>query len=433
MTAPPVSVKRILSIALPALATLAADPVLSLVDTAFVGRLGTVPLAALGVDTAIFSFAYAIFNFLAYATTPMVARARGQGDVAQSGRIVWGAMSLAVVIGVVSVLVLLAGARFFVVGMQAGSAVVDPAVSYLRIRAFALPAVLIITAANGAYRGFENTRVPLYVTLVINVLNVILNPVLMFWAGLGIQGAAWATLVAQWVGAIGFWLLLRRKSRAEDWAGGRLTGSDLVPFLRAGPVLILRTLLLVASLTVATAVAADTGTVEVAAHQVVSQLWFLLAMMVDALAIAAQSLIASTLGGGEPARAKALADKLIRWGLVVGVGLAAVLLALRNSAGVLFTDDPAVLAALATAVPIAALMQPAAAVLFVLDGVFLATLSVRLLAKSTFAGFVAISVVLTLTVQLGWGLAGVWWGITAMVLGRLAVLGTAYVRSGLNT
>ncbi len=428
----PVSVRRILAVAIPALATLAADPVLSLVDTAFVGRLGTVELAALGVDAAIFGFAFAVFNFLAYATTPLVARARGSGDIANSGRIVWGAMTLAVVIGVVAVVILLIGDRFFVEGMQAGPNVVDPALSYLRIRAFALPAVLIITAANGAYRGFEDTRMPFYVTLVINVVNIVLDPILIFGAGLGIEGAAYATLVAQWVGALGFLWLLRRKAHEEAWPKGRLTAFELVPFLKAGPVLIIRTLLLVASLTAATAVAARIGTVEVAAHQVISQIWFLLAMIVDALAIAAQTLIASILGSGEVQTAKAVANRLLRWGLAVGVGLGAILAGLGGSVGRPFTDDPPVIASLGDAVPIAAVMQPAAALLFVLDGVFLATLSVRLLARSTFAGFLAIAAVLWLTLSSGWGLAGVWWGITAMVVARLAVLGTAYMRAGLN-
>ncbi len=432
MTVQSVSNRRVLAVAVPALATLAADPVLSLVDTAFVGRLGTVELAALGVDSAIFGFAFAVFNFLAYATTPMVARARGAGDIAGSGRVVRRALTLATLLGVAFTVVLLVGSTWFVTAMQAPDEVVGPALSYLMIRSFALPAVLLITAANGAFRGFEDTRTPFYVTLVINAVNLILDPVLIFVAGFGIEGAAAATLIAQWVGAAIFLVLLHRRGVAERWPRERVTLSELAPFMRTGSVLIVRTLLLVLSLTAATAVAARIGTVEVAAHQIVSQVWFLLAMIVDALAIAAQTLIAGLLGAGNEAEAKRLAGRLLRWGWWAGGALAAAMFLVGPVLGGWFSDDVAVIAAVAGVVPIMALMQPPAAALFVLDGIFLATLSVRLLARSTFAGFVCVVFTLGATLGFGWGLSGVWWAMTAMVLGRLAVLGRAHVRAPLS-
>jgi len=94
--------REILALAVPALGALAADPLVSLIDTAFVGRLGRVPLAALGVNVAVFSFAFIVFNFLAYGTTPMVARALGRGDRAAAGRVVANAFVLAAVAGVVA-------------------------------------------------------------------------------------------------------------------------------------------------------------------------------------------------------------------------------------------------------------------------------------------------------------------------------------------
>ncbi|MGH8875588.1 MAG: MATE family efflux transporter, partial [Acidimicrobiia bacterium] len=94
--------RRIGRLAVPALGALAADPLVSLVDTAFVGRLGPVALGALGVDTALFSFAFLLFNFLAYGTTPFVAQAVGRGDPDRAGRVVVEALFLAVTIGVVA-------------------------------------------------------------------------------------------------------------------------------------------------------------------------------------------------------------------------------------------------------------------------------------------------------------------------------------------
>lgn len=423
-----VSRRRILALAVPALGSLAADPVLSLVDTAFVARLGAEPLAALGVDAAIFGFAFALFNFLAYATTPLVAQARGRGQVVESGRVVQRALVLAIGIGVVSTALMVVGARFLTGLMGAGPEFADQAVSYLTIRAFALPALLIITAANGAYRGFQDTRTPLLVTIAINGLNILLDPLFMFdfGLGLGLDGAAWATLIAQWIGAGVFLWLLLGIGRRESWPAARIRAAELKAFLGIGSVLVLRTGLLVSSLSVATSVAARIGTLDVAAHQVVSQIWFFLAMVIDALAIAAQALVAELIGRDDADGARALSNRLLRWGGVAGFGLAIGLVAVGSVVSTGFTDDPGISARILDVIPIAAGMQPLAALVFVLDGVFLAVLAIRKLVWSTAAGFLATIAVLALTVLNDWGLAGVWWAITAMVVARLAVLGGFY-------
>lgn len=424
-----ISNRQILALAVPALGSLAADPVLSLVDTAFVGSLGAVPLAALGIDAAIFGFAFAVFNFLAYATTPLVAQARGRGRIVESGRVVQRALVLAGLVGIASTVVLVVGATFLVRLMQAGPEVIDPAVSYLRIRAFAVPAVLVILAANGAYRGFQDTKTPLYVTIAVNGLNIVLDPLFMFGFDLGLEGAAWATLAAQWIGAGVFVWLLLAKGRSEAWPVERVQIHELRAFLGIGSILIVRTALLVLSLSLATAVAARSGTFDVAAHQVVSQLWFLLAMIVDALAIAAQALVADLAGREDALGARSLSNRLLGWGVVVGVLLLFGLLASGTLLSSAFTDDPEVQEAIRSVIPIAAGMQPLAAVVFVLDGVFLAVLAIKKLVASTAAGFAAAASVLGATVVYDWGLAGVWWAITAMIVARLVVL-AAFYRSG---
>lgn len=428
MTTRPVSARAIAALSLPALGSLAADPILSLVDTAFVGRLGAVPLAALGVDTALFAFAFSIFNFLAYATTPMVAQARGRGDVAGAGLIVRRAVALAFGLGALSTAVLWVLAEPLVRLMQAAPEVVDPAVSYLRIRAFAVIALLVITAANGAYRGFKNTRTPLYVTVAVNGLNALLDWWFIFGLDLGLEGAALATVAAQWIGAAVFLWLLRRVGRRESWPTERIRLIDLRPFASVGGVLVLRTLMLMLSLTIAAAAAARIGTIEVAAHQVVAQLWFLLAMIVDALAIAAQALVAELEGAEDRGGVRALSDRLLRWGVGVGVLLGLAIGLGGHVLAPLFTTDPMVQDAIRSVLLIAGAMQPVAAWVFVADGVFLARLRMRLLAISTGAGLTGVVAVLALTLGLGWGLPGVWWAMTAMVAGRALVLGVAHYR-----
>lgn len=415
--------RRVAALAVPALGSLAADPVLSLVDSAFVARLGTVELAALGVDAAVFTFVFALFNFLAYATTPLVSRARAAGDPAAAGRVVERALAVAAAGGAAAAALLLLGAPLVVRVMQAPAEVVDAAVTYMRVRALALPAVLVVTAGHGAFRGIQDTRTPLWISLGIAAVNAVLDPLLMFGLGWGIAGAAAATLAAQWAGAAVFVALLVRGQGVR-----RLRFEGLRPFLVVGGAIVIRTLLLVGALSGATAVAAGFGAASVGAHQVVSQLWLLAAMTVDALAIAAQTLVAEALGRGEGRRARRLADLLLGMGLVAGLAITALLLAAGPLARTVFALDADVAAALGDALPVAAGMQPVAALVFVADGIYLGALEIRRLVASTAAGLVAMVAGLWVTVETGAGLAGVWWATAAMVAARAAVLAAGYGR-----
>ncbi len=427
---------------MPALGALAADPLVSMVDTAFVGRLGVTPLGALGVNASIFSMAFVVFNFLAYGTTPMVARAVGRGDRHRAGRLAVEALSLAAIAGAVALALiqLLAGPILTVMG--ASGELRDPALTYLRIRALAGPAVLLITAGHGIFRGWHDTRTPLVVTLGLNVVNLVLDPVLIFALGWGLAGAAAATAVAQWTGAVWFlWLILVRRRAELGVSRGLPRLRDLLPFLRVGGALVTRTFALIGTMTVATAVATRVGTLAVAAHQVASQLWLLLALVVDALAVAAQAMVARYRGAdedrdrGDPAvtatpttpTAREAADRLLGWGLGVGLALAALFLALRPWLPRLFTDEPAAIARIDAILPFVILMQPLNALVFVWDGIFIGAEDFRFLAMQMLIAAAGAATVLLLVVPMGWGLAGVWWGIVTLMAGRAATLGARYV------
>src|SRR5690625_333815 len=417
--------REIMLLALPALGALAADPLVSLVDTAFVGRLGPEPLAALGVCTALFSLTFFAFNFLTYGTTPRVARAAGRGDEHGAGAAVMQALVLAAVLGVSALLLMQLLAVPALKAMGASSGILGPALTYMRIRLLAAPAVTLILAANGAYRGFSDTRTPLWVSLVLNSLNIILDAALIFGAGLGLAGAAWATVIAQWTGALLFlWLLLRRDRQLLGSGPLRLPRpQELLPFLKVGWELAVRTLALLLTLTVATAVATRIGVLEVAVHQVAQQLWLFLTLTVDALAIAAQALIPRYLGGGRPADATRVADRLLVLAVLVGVGLLSVFWLSRNLLGPAFTDDPAVTAGLLRIFPFVMLMQPLNAVVFVLDGILMGLEDFRYLAFAMIASAVTAVLFLLLVQPLGLGLAGVWWGLTVLMAVRLLTTG----------
>lgn len=419
--------RDILRLTLPALGTLAADPLVSMVDTVFVGRLGVVPLAALGVNTSIFTLTFVVFNFLAYGTTPMVARAVGRGDRAGAGNVVMQAFLLAFVVGGMATLAVEVLAVPIVTVMGAGPDLVEPTLSYLRIRALAGPAVLLVTAGHGAFRGYQDTRTPFLVTLGLNVVNLALDPLFIFGFGWGLRGAALATLAAQWIGALWFLHLLLRARRRELGIQPRMPRlAEIRPFLRVGGELAVRTLALIGTMTLATAVATRIGTVQVAAHQVGTQIWLLLAMIVDSLAVAAQALVASYRGAANPRMARRASNRLLGWGLITGLVLAGSFYLLAPVLPRLFTDEPAVLHAVGQIFPFVVAMQPLNAIVFVLDGVFMGAERFRFLAFQMVLSAGCAAIVILLAIPLGWGLPGVWWGIVALMVVRAVTLGVAY-------
>ena len=424
--------RDILGLAVPALAGLAADPLVSLVDTAFVGQLGRLPLAALGINASVFSMTFVIFNFLAYGTTPRIGRAVGRGDRTAAGRVAIRVLVLAILAGVVALALLQAFAEPILRVMGATGNVLEPALTYLRIRACAGPAVLLITAGNGVFRGYQDTRTPMRLTVAFNIVNALLDPLLIFGFGWGLTGAAVATVGAQWGGAIAFWtvlLYLRRHELGIELAWPRLR--TLIPFLRVGLDLLVRTAALVGTMTLATAMAARVGVTAVAAHQVAAQLWLFLALVVDALAVAAQALVAKHMGAGRPQVARTVANRLLAWGAGVGVMLGLGFAALQPVLPGFFTDDAATQAAVWAVFPFVALLQPLNGLVFVWDGIYMGAEDFRYLAGAMLLSAGSAATVLLLVPTLGWGLAGVWWGIATLMGVRLLTLALPYLRGRL--
>lgn len=419
--------REIIGLALPAMAALAADPLLGLVDTALIGRLGVVPLAALGVSVALFTMAFFGFNFLTYGTTAEVARLRGAGRPREASTYALQALWLAVVLGVAATVVLEVGAPLLIGIMGATGDVADAAETYLRIRALASTPVLIVLVGHGAFRGAKDMGTPLWITLVTNVVNALLSWALIYPAGLGIAGAAWGTLMAQSAGAVAFLVLGRRAFgppalRVEPAAMRRIAGISRDLFLRTAALL--------AGLLISTAVAARMGTVVVAAHQIARELWTMLTLVQDGFAIAGQAMIGTALGAGLVADARATALRLLAWGTGFGIVVGAVYLALAGVLPGVFTTDPEVLAAVGTVWGLVALLQPIGAVAFVLDGVLMGAGDFRFLLWSTAAAALGGLVpVCLLALRYDWGLPGIWWGMVAMMVTR-ALLTLWRLRSG---
>jgi len=362
--------REILRLAVPAFLALVAEPLFLLSDAAVVGHLGTPELAALGIASAVLGTLVSLCIFLAYGTTASVARQVGAGNtrdaLAQGVDGLW----LAVVIGGILTAVALPSTNAMVQFFEPGEHVADLAVIYLRIALVGVVPLLLMLAATGVLRGLQDTRTPLVVAVVGNLANIGLNVALVYGAGLGIAGSALGTLVAQLGSALALvWVVVRAARRESaslrpDLPGIRQAG-------RAGVPLIMRTLMLRVSLLVMTYAAARLGSDELATMQLALTIWTFLVFTLDAVAIAAQAITGRYLGASDAAGTRAVTTRMEWWGWLSGVVTGLGLAAASPVLGRLFTSDPAVLDLLVPVLIVAALAQPLAGIVFVLDGVLI--------------------------------------------------------------
>jgi len=408
----------VLWLAAPALAVLAAEPLYLLVDTAVVGQLGAVPLAALAVGGILLAQVTSQLTFLSYGTTARTARLHGAGRrpdaVAEGVQATWLALGVGVVVLLLGQLL----ARPIAAVLGDGGAVAQGAVDWLRIALFGAPLILVTLAGNGWMRGVQDTARPLRYVLVGNGLSALACPLLVHWAGMGLTGSAVANVGGQAASAA---LFLRALVRER--VGLRPVPSVLRAQLRLGRDLVLRSLAFQACFLSAAAVAARFGAATLAAHQIVLQLWFLMVMVLDSLAIAAQALVGAALGAGGAVRARAVAWQVTRYGLGLGLVAGVVFAALADPLPRLFTPDAAVVAAVPAAWWFFVALQPVAGVVFALDGVLLGAGDAAFLRTSTLLAAALGFLPLTwAALVFDWGLLGIWTGLAALMVIRLVAV-----------
>ncbi len=423
--------REIWRLAVPAFLALVAEPLFLLSDAAIVGHLGTPELAGLGIAAVVLQTAVGLCVFLAYGTTASVARFLGAGDrsraLAQGIDGVW----LAVIIGA---LVTVAGVALtgpLVAAFGAGAEVSEQATTYLRIAFLGTTPLLVMLATTGVLRGLQDTRTPLVVAVAGNALNVVLNLLLVYgvgsFDGLGIAGSAIGSVLAQVASAAALLAVVVRAARLEG-ASLRPDRAGIRGAARAAVALVIRTLTLRAALLVTTyAVAAGAtggaGAVDLAAHQLAITLWGFLAFVLDAIAIAAQAITGRYLGAGAVAATRDVTRRMVGWGAVSGVVTGIVLAAASPWVGALFTGDAEVRDRLVPVLLIAALGQPIAGVVFVLDGVLIGAGDGRYLAWAGTAVLVLYAPLALLAGLAGGGLVGVWVAFAGVFMGaRFAAL-----------
>ncbi|WP_020665921.1 MATE family efflux transporter [Amycolatopsis nigrescens] len=410
--------RKVLGLAVPALGVLAAEPLYVLVDTAVVGHLGALPLAGLALGGVLLSQISSQLTFLSYGTTSRTARLHGAGRraeaVSEGVQATWLAMAVGLILLVAGQLLAGPLARM----LSGDDEITGAAVSWLRIALFGAPLILITMAGNGWMRGVQDASRPLRYVLAGNGISAVLCPVLVYAAGWGLEGSAVANVVAQVISAALFVRALVRERVPL-----RPRPAVMRAQLGLGRDLVLRSLAFQACFVSAAAVAARTSTEAVGAHQIVLQLWTLLALVLDSVAIAAQSLVGAALGAGSARRALGVAGQITRYGLVFGCVLCALFAAVSQVLPHAFTSDPGVLGEIPHAWWFFVALQPIAGVVFALDGVLLGAGDAAFLRTATLAsaaiGFLPL---IWASLGFGWGLAGIWTGLSLFMVLRLAAV-----------
>jgi putative MATE family efflux protein len=431
--------REILRLAVPAFLALVAEPLFLLADAAIVGHLGTPELAGQGIAAVVLQTAVGLCIFLAYGTTASVARRRGAGDtrgaLAQGVDGVW----LAVLIGVVVTALGIALTGPLISAFGAGPSVSSYGATYLRIAWLGTTPLLVMLATTGVLRGLQDTRTPLLVAVLGNGANILLNLLLVYgvgsFDGLGIAGSALGTVLAQLLSAAALLTVVVR--------GARASGASLTPDLpgirsaaRAGVALVIRTITLRASLLVTTA-AVVVGTAgphrptALATHQIAISLWNFLAFVLDAIAIAAQAITGRYLGAGDVAGTRAVTRRMVQWGVVGGVASGALLAAGSPFLGSLFSSDHEVRSLLVPVLLVAALGQPVAGVVFVLDGVLIGAGDGRYLAWAGTVVLVVYAPVVFAAAYVSGGLVAVWVAFAGVFMGARFVVLTRRARGDL--
>jgi MATE family, multidrug efflux pump len=376
-------------------------------------------LGALALGGGVLAVAAWLGVVLAYGTTGRAARQFGAGD--RGAAVAEGVQASWIAIGVGLALAVLA--QIFAVPLTRALAggegeLATQAALWLRIAAVGAPGILLAMAGNGWMRGVQDTRRPVRYVLAANALSALLGPVLVYPVGLGLKGSAIANVAAQLLGGILFVRALAQEGVA----------------LRPRPAMLRRQLVVSRDLLVrggafqvcflsASAVAARFGAAALGAHQIALQLWMFCALALDAVAIAAQSLVGASLGAGDTVAARRAANRIARIGGVCGVAFAVVVAAGALVLPQLFSPDPQVRAQALVAWPWFVAMQPLAGIVFALDGVFIGAGDVRFLRDATVVaalGFFLPAIWLAYAFNLGLG--GVWAGLTLFIVVRLVAL-----------
>ncbi|MXX17759.1 MAG: MATE family efflux transporter [Gammaproteobacteria bacterium] len=377
----PITHRAVWSMAGPIILANLSVPLVGAVDTAVVGHLpGPEYIGAVALGALIFSFLYWGFGFLRMGTTGFVARTLGAADHAAMERLILRVLLLALVFGLL-VLVLGRPVVTLALWLIEGTAEVERlAGTYAHIRLWSAPATLCIYVCTGVFIGLKNTRYVLTLQLVLNLTNVLLDLIFVPWLGFGVEGVAWATLIAEYLAAgLGLWMLrpwLRRALDRPDW-GAVLAPGPMAELMKSNGHLLVRTLCLVFAFSWFTAQSATLGELVLAANSILLHLQTFMAYGLDGFAHAAESLTGEASGARNRRRFRLAVRMTTLWAAIVALIIAAIYLAAGPWLLTLFSDQAPVLEVAGKYLPWMILSPLVSVWSYQLDGIFIGSGNTR--------------------------------------------------------
>ncbi|TXE08691.1 MATE family efflux transporter [Gelidibacter salicanalis] len=372
-----ISLKNINRIAIPALIAGVSEPILSITDTAIVGNINvnaTESLAAVGIVGAFISMLIWVLGQTRSAISSIVSQYVGSDRLDDIKSLPAQAIFIITLLSVLIILGTYPFAQFIFKLYNASDLILEYCVAYYKIRVFGFPFTLFTIAVFGAFRGLQNTFYPMIIAIIGATANIVLDIILVYGINgyitpMNIEGAAYASVAAQFLMALCSAYFLLTKTIIPL----KITfpfNKEINRFLLMIANLFMRTLALNFTLYFANAYATSYGKEYIAAYTIAINLWFLGAFMIDGYASAGNILSGKLFGANRPDLLIALSNKLIKYGILVGVAIAGVGALLYYPLGNLFSNDPAVLKAFYDVFWIVLLMQPICALAFIFDGMF---------------------------------------------------------------
>jgi MATE family multidrug resistance protein len=424
-----ISHRTIWALAGPLIISNISVPLVGAVDTAVVGHLpGPQPIGAVALGALIFSFLYWGFGFLRMGTTGFIARARGAGDRMASSLTLLRVLLLALFFGALTVLLgkpLIALALYL---LESSEQVESLAASYSIIRVWSAPATLCVYVFTGVFIGMHDTRRVMYLVLVLNLTNVALDLLFVPVLGLGVEGVAWATLIAEYTAAVTGAFILRKEIRDALLSCSLrriVQGSEMIELMRANSHIFIRTLCLVFAFAWFTAQSARMGEAVLAANAILMHFQNMMAYAMDGFAHAAEALVGSAYGARNRTALRQAVVLSTQWAAAAALCLSTIYWAFGDNLLGLFSNNTPIIELAAQYLPWIVISPLLSVWSFQLDGIFIGTGHTREMRNAMLVS--AVIYVVSLTLLIPWlDNHGLWLGLSGFMLIRAVTLGFYY-------
>ena len=320
--------RRILHLAIPSIVSNITVPLLGLVDVTIVGHLGaTAYIGAIAVGGLLFNILYWNFGFLRMGTSGLTSQAYGRKDKDAEIRVLVQAVSVGLFSALVMLILQYPIERLAFRLLDTSAEVEQYAVTYFRICIWGAPAVLAQYGFTGWFIGMQNSRYPMYIAIVMNVINIVCSSCFVFLFGMKVEGVALGTVVAQYSGVMmawGLWFYNYKELRGRITFRGSLQLIAMRRFFAVNRDIFLRTLCLIGVTTFFTSTGARQGDVILAVNTLLMQLFTLFSYIMDGFAYAGEALSGRYVGACNLVQLKRAVKALFGWG--VGLSLVFTLL-----------------------------------------------------------------------------------------------------------